>query len=110
MSKTRKNYFARLFVRIVIFIVCLIMCFKPQFYNILEGMNFFDRFHVLHFLWFIFMFDMILQIIPIKNKVALGSQKLFSNRFKPISSKINYNALKKYIRNTTISAYKVFVI
>ena len=33
---------------------------------------------------------MILQIIPIKNKVALGSQKLFANRFEPIREKINY--------------------
>ena len=39
MSKTRKQYFARLFGRTSIFIACLIMCFKPQFYDILEGMN-----------------------------------------------------------------------
>ena len=110
MSKIRKQYFVRLFVRIIIFIVCLIMCFKPQFYNILEGMNFFDEFHILHILWLIWVFDMILQIIPIKNKVALGSQKLFANRFKPISKKINYESLKKYIKNTTAAAYKVFII
>ena len=53
---------------------------------------------------------MILQIIPIKNKVALGSQKLFANRFLPIYKKINYKALKNYIKNTTSSAYKIFII
>lgn len=110
MSKTRKRYFARLFGRIIILIVCLIMCFKPQFYDILEGMNFFDGFHILHLLWLVWVFDMILQIIPIKNKVALGSQKLFANRFQPIREKINYDALKNYIKNTTASAYKVFVL
>jgi len=110
MSKRRKQYFARLFGRIAIFIACLIMCFKPRFYGILEGMNFFDRFHILHFLWLIWVFDMILQIIPIKNKVALGSQKLFANRFQPIREKINYKALKNYIKNITVSAYKVFII
>ena len=110
MSIIRKKYFVRLFVRIIIFIVCFIMCFKPQFYNILDGMNFFDGFHILHILWLIWVFDMILQIIPIKNKVALGSQKLFANRFKPIRKKINYETLKKYIKNTTASAYKVFII
>ena len=110
MSKTRKQYFARLFGRIIIFIVCLIMCFKPNFYDVLDGMNFFDGFHILHLLWLIWVFDMILQIIPIKNKVALGSQKLFANRFKPIRDKINYRALKKYLKNTTASAYKVFII
>lgn len=68
MSKTRKLYFICLFGRIVIFIVGLLMCFKPQFYDILKGMNFFRAFHPLHLLWLIWVFDMLLQIIPIKNK------------------------------------------
>ena len=110
MSKIRKQYFARLVCRIIVFIVCFIMCFKPNFYNILLGMNFFDKFHILHLLWLIWLFDMILQIIPIKNKVALGSQKLFANRFKPIRERINYKALKNYLKKTTSSAYKVFII
>ena len=110
MSKTRKQYFVRLILRIVIFVLCLIMCFKPQFYYILNGMNFFDEFHILHLLWLIWVFDMVLQIIPIKNKVALGSQKLFANRFQPIRKKINYKALKNYIRKTTSSAYRVLII
>jgi hypothetical protein len=54
--------------------------------------------------------DMILQIIPLKNKVALGSQKLFANRFQPIREKINYKSLKNYIVSTTKSAYKVLII
>ena len=110
MSIIRKQYFARLVCRIIIFIICFIMCFKPNFYNILSGMKFFDKFHILHLLWLIWLFDMILQIIPIKNKVALGSQKLFANRFKPIRERINYKALKNYLKKTTSSAYKVFII
>ena len=110
MSKTRQRYFIRLFGRIVIFILCLIMCFKPHFYDILEGMNFFSSFHILHILWLIWVLDMVLQIIPIKNKVALGSQKLFANHFKPIREKINSQALKKYTKKTTESANKVFII
>ena len=110
MSKIRKQYFVRLIVRIMIFIICLIMCFKPEFYDILNGMNFFASIHILHLLWMIWIFDMILQIIPIKNKVALGSQKLFANRFQPIHEKINNEALNKYIKNTTSSAYKVLII
>ena len=95
MSPTRKSYFIRLIGRILVFILCLIICFiKPNTFNILEGMNFFKEFHIFHILWFIWVFDMILQIIPIKNKVALGSQKLFANRFQPIRERINYDALK----------------
>ena len=110
MSVTRKSYFLRLFGRVVVFIVCLIMCMDSQNFDILSGMNFFDRFHILHILWLVWVGDMFLQIVPIKNKVALGSQKLFANRFKPIRENINYEALKKYIVSTTKEAYKVLAL
>lgn len=53
---------------------------------------------------------MFLQIVPIKNKIALGSQKLFANRFQPIREKINQKALKDYILTTTNLAYRVFIL
>lgn len=110
MSIIRKKYFIRFFGRIAIFIGCFIMTFYPENFEILNGNNFFDRFHILHLLWLIWMFDMLLQIIPIKNTLALGSQKLFVNRFQPILEKINVKTLKNYIVSTTVSAYKVFVL
>jgi len=111
MSVTRKRYFARLIGRCLVFAVCLILCFTyPQVFGILEGANFFNRFSLLHLLWVIWVVDMFLQIIPVKNKVALGSQKLFANRFRPIRDKVNYQALKAYVTSTTKAAYKVFII
>ena len=53
---------------------------------------------------------MIQQIIPVKNKLPLGSMKLFSDRFKPIRDKINYEALRDYISTTTKAAYKVLLL
>lgn len=100
----------RLIARIIIFITGLFMCKDAQNFEILEGNNFFKEFDVLHLLWGVWVCDMIYQILPIKNKVALGSQKLFANRFKPILEKINYEALKNYVVTTTKSAYKVFII
>ena len=100
----------RLIARIIIFITGLFMCKDAQNFEILEGNNFFKEFDILHFLWGVWVCDMIYQILPIKNKVALGSQKLFANRFKPILEKINYEALKNYVVTTTKSAYKVFII
>ena len=111
MSETRKRYFVRLVCRTAIFVICLVMCFAaPQAYEILEGGRFFASLSPLHFLWIIWMLDMVQQIIPVKNKVALGSQKLFANRFRPIREKINGEALKKYILSTTRSAYKVMLL
>lgn len=38
---------------------------------------------------------MLWQLIQVKNKLPLGSQKHFIMRFKPIKDAINYKALRK---------------
>lgn len=111
MSEIRKRYVLRLIGRSAILIACVVLCFAfPGEFKILDGSNFFKRFSILHLLWFVWVGDMILQIIPVKNKIALGSQKLFAHRFRPIREKINYAALKKYVLTTTQSAYKVMLL
>ena len=110
MSKIRKKYMRSLIARIIVFIIGLYMYKDVQKFEILEGNNFFKEFNVLHILWGVWVLDMILQIVPLKNKLALGSQKLFATRFKPIIEKINYEALKNYVVTTTKAAYKVFII
>lgn len=111
MSKTRKQYMLKLIGRSIIFVYCiLIYIFYPQYLNVLNGWNFFKEFSPLHLLWVLWCIDMVLQIIPIKNELPLGSQKLFANRFKPIREKINKDALKKHIKTITVGAYKVFLL
>ena len=111
MSKTRRNYIIRLIFRCLVLVGCgLLAVFAPQEFSILEGMNFFSRPSVLHILWLLWMADMFQQIIPVKNKVPLGSQKLFANRFRPIREKINKEALRNYIVTTSKAAYKVMLL
>ena len=111
MSPTRKRYFARLAGRCLILGLCAAMClFDREAFLVLERMNFFRTPSPLHLLWAVWVADMFLQIIPVKNKVPLGSQKLFANRFRPIREKINYEALRSYIVSTTKAAYKVFLL
>lgn len=111
MSITRKRYIMKLIGRCLTLIGCaLLWVFHRQSFDVIEGMNFFKNFSILHVLWLIWCLDMFLQIIPIKNTVALGSQKLFASHFRPIKEKVNKESLKNYIRTTTIAAYKVFVL
>ncbi len=111
MSKLRKIYFLRLVGRILVFLICLGMCFfYPQAFGVLEGSRFFTEFSVLHILWVVWVIDMIFQLIPAGKKISLGSQKLFKQRFKPIREKINYDALRTYVISTTKAAYKVFIL
>lgn len=111
MSPTRKRYMWRLAARVITLLICAAVCFlRPDSFKILDGMNFFKSVSPFHLLWVIWVIDMVLQIIPIKNKVPLGSQKLFANRFRPITEKINYESLRSYVVSTTKAAYKVFLI
>ena len=101
----------RLAGRCLIFVLCAVTCFiRPKTFAVLNGMSFLKSFNALHLLWAIWVVDMLLQLIPIKNQLPLGSQKLFANRFKPIREKINHKSLRAYIVATTKAAYKVLVL
>ena len=111
MSEIRKKYVLKLIGRSIIFVLCGLACiFRPDSFSILNGLNFFRGWSVYHLLWFLWVVDMLHQILPIRNKLPLGSMKLFANRFQPIRDKINHQALRDYIIATTKAAYKVFLI
>lgn len=111
MSKTRGVYFLRLAGRCVILLLAVLMyIFDRDMFNIAKGWNFFKEFSWLHVLWCIWIGDMLSQLIPVKAYISIGSQKVFSSRFKPAKEKINYANLKKYIKDTTAAAYKVMII
>jgi len=111
MSEVRKIYFLRLIGRIGILIFSIYMLlFHKDSFHIILGWNFFKELSIWHILWFIWVFDMLYQLIPAKKHISLGSQKHFIQRFKPMADKINYHALKEYITSTTKSAYKVFIL
>ena len=111
MTKIRKTYTIIFFFRCLVFAACLfVFVLRPDEFDILQGRNFFRRFSAFHLLWGIWVVDMVLQLVPVKDKVALGSQKLFRQRFKPIRGKINYQALRQYVISTTKAAYKVMIV
>lgn len=108
-SRIRRIYIAKLIGRCIILCICAYLCAaRIEEFKVME--DFFGKFSLFHILWVIWMIDMIFQVIPVKDRIALGSQKLFEQRFKPIRDKINYQNLRKYIISTTKSAYKIFII
>lgn len=111
MSKTRKIYFLRLSGRIAVFIIAIMLyIFDASVFDVAEGLSFFKEFSPVHLLWVLWMLDMLLQLIPVKSHISIGSQKVFESLFKPIKEKINQKNLKRYIKDTTMSAYKVMLI
>ncbi len=109
MSNVRRAYTLRLVGRAVIFLGCLLLfVWAPDELKILRGNHFFRRFSVLHLLWGIWMADMVFQLVPVKAAVALGSQKIFSGRYKPAEGSMDSQALKAYMAGAAKGAGKVF--
>ena len=111
MSKIRKIYFAKLIFRIIILFASLVLFFvAPGQFDIVNGWNFFKEFSVFHILWIIWMFGMVTQLIPVKN-IALGSQKIFKEKFHPALHKLlDWDQLKDYMKKTGKAAGKVLAI
>ena len=111
MSKMRRLYFARLYVRILILFLCTwLVFFRPEEFEVLKGYSFFKKISILHILWVIWVVDMFSQLLPIQKKLALGAKKHFSGFFIPVKEAVNMEALRKYVVSTTKSAYKVMLL
>ena len=107
----RTIYMSRFIGRCFVLAACLwVFLFRREAFDILYGWNFFRRFTPFHLLWGIWVMDMILQLVPTRGYFALGSQKVFQMHFRPILQKFSRTALKKYIRETTVSAYRVMIV
>ena len=88
MSRIRKIYVVRLILRIIIFLASVVLIFtSPKEFDIVNGWNFFGKLSIFHLLWLAWMADMIKQLSPVKN-IALGSQKIFKEKFRPALHKL----------------------
>lgn len=83
MSKLRKIYFSKLIFRILIliYIVYLYIANNSEF-DIILSWNMFNHLSPLHILYVLWIYDMVCQLVPKSKNIALGSQKLFLNKFK----------------------------
>ncbi len=111
MSKIRRVYFTKLYARIAILLASIATYFlAPRHFKIVDGWNFFKEWSIFHLLWLVWVFDMISQLFPVKN-IALGSQKVFKEKFRPAIDKLlDKEKLKAYIVNTNKAAGKVLAL
>lgn len=123
ISPTRKKYIVKFIFRCIVAVIYSVLFFtdKDAFAVIDRGAFFTSGFSFLHVMFGIWILDMLLQIIPIKNAVPLGSQKHMKIRFVDIKSivteeaqklkgKVTKEAIKNYAVSTTKKAYRVFLI
>ena len=106
ISKMRKTYLVRFGFRCLVLVALILLCIcRPSTADAIQGTVLFAEFHwthlFLYFLWGVWMFDMIFQIVPGKRLFAMGSQKVFRRNYSPCQScpDIDRKALRKrYIK------------
>lgn len=107
----RYRYMVKFIIRCAIMVAVFVLYFiKSECFEVMEGMNFFKKFSVLHILWVLWMLDMIQQLIPARNVVSLGSQKLFLMHFKPSHLKKTAEELMGFIRYSHYVNLKVAIL
>ena len=110
-SVMRKNYILRFVGRVAVLLAAIaVYILHPQSFSILEGMNFFRKFSILHLLWALLMLDMILQLIPSRRFIALGSQKQFGKHFQSAPHAPSKEALRGFIKTSNRSAGIILAI
>lgn len=107
----RKLYMTRLVLRCAVLLSCIAFYFyTPGQLKVVQKGQFFQSFSVLHLLWLAWMGDMLLQLIPARRYVALGSQKIFGRFFSAAGREMLPAQIKRYLRTLHIGALRVLVV
>ena len=110
-SVMRKNYILRFVGRALVLLAAIaVYILHPESFSVLEGMNFFRKFSILHLLWALWVLDMVLQMIPSRRFIALGSQKQFGKHFQPAPRTPHPETLRGFIKTSNRSAGVVLII
>ena len=110
LTVMQKKYIFRLVWRSVALLAAVMLCFgAPERFDVMAAGGFFARFSVLHLFWLVWMGDMIMQLLPLRSVLALGSQKQFAKWFVP-GTQANREELREFIRKSNWAAVKVFLV
>lgn len=107
-NSMRKLYLARLVFRVVVLLIAVwFYCFRPEAFRVLEKGEFWERFSPLHLLWLVWVGDMLMQLIPARRYMALGSEKQFARYYRPAQARAD---AREFLRQSAPGAVKVLVI
>lgn len=110
LSKFRKLYLAKFFFRCFIFVAFVaLFFFYPEQFDVMEGLNFFKKFSLLHILWAIWMLDLLFQLFPSRKYLPLGSTKFSLKDFVPreIQDMKKFSDLVNYIKKCNKDTIKI---
>lgn len=109
VSVMLRKYRLRLAFRVLTAVVTMwVLLADRSAFRVLTGWGFWQKLSPLHLLWLIWMGDMVLQLIPTRQVMALGSQKQFGRWCRPAAG-WDAGALADYVRKSDRGANKVLV-
>ena len=109
VSVMLRKYRLRLAFRVLTAVVTVwVLLADRSAFRVLTGWGFWQRLSPLHLLWLIWMGDMVLQLIPTRQVMAMGSQKQFGRWYRPAAG-WDAGALADYVRKSDRGANKVLV-
>ena len=109
VSVMLRKYRLRLAFRVLTAVVTVwVLLADRSAFRVLTGWGFWQKLSPLHLLWLIWMGDMVLQLIPTRQVMALGSQKQFGRWCRPAAG-WDASALADYVRKSDRGANKVLV-
>lgn len=109
VSVMLRKYRLRLAFRVLTAVVTVwVLLADRSAFRVLTGWGFWQKPSPLHLLWLIWMGDMVLQLIPTRQVMALGSQKQFGRWCRPAAG-WDAGALADYVRKSDRGANKVLV-
>lgn len=107
----RRKYLFHLTFRIAAALAALLLrLLRPEVFAVLDGAAFFRGFSVLHLFWLVWAGDMVLQLLPLRRHMALGSQKQFSRCRIPTGRAPDRAALRTFVRQSDQTAGAVFLL
>ena len=107
----RGIYMGRFIGRCLTFLLgVLIYIYMPEQFGVLSGMAFFKQLSVMHIIWVVWVIDMLMQLVPLRRWVPLGSQKLFAAHFRSAANAAEKReALVAYTRQQNRRAFWIAV-
>ena len=110
MSTMRLKYKGRLVMRCVMAAAALAAyIFRREMFLAMSGMEFFRKLTLLHLCWFVWMCDMLLQIVPVRPAIAIGSLKQFGRYYVP-GKPADEDQLRGFVRKSDVAAARVFAV
>jgi hypothetical protein len=107
-GQLRNRYLVRFGFRIAVLVgVLWIYMYSPNVFQEIEGWGFFQHFTLLHLLWLVWMADMIMQLIPLRHVLPLGSQKQFLQKFRPVIRHNHLEVLRQFINKSQYVVLKI---